>query len=506
MKTRDERMEEWMHAEFQKTSSALEHYPVFAELFRTVFNSILNGEKIDALDCPDQLLQEDEPEFGTVRENIEQRSPELFRHYLKCLGDGHSAEFACIFALKVDEHCDDLQRASHDTFDAIRTGWECNMANRAYAEAHAVCLHQGRSPLFAEKCADYLFDCDLCFSRAQAKAGTYEKTFEACIAKGYPPIRAKAFAEYFTQNDGFGFSEAFARAYEEQVAQGKSHNEAWNYADTFLEYYSRFCSHDWDESESDGDNDRARIHAEGDLRARGKGFDRNDYAETFASYYDNDPVRSGQPLAERLAEVEARTDVAMKERVLRRAHRNDKGCAHGTVYLDLETRRTAAEAGGWDKLEELGVSIAVAVASDGPHVFTEATIPRLARLLGHAERIVGFNLHNFDLKVLKGYAGFSVGQARTVDLLDEVELAAGHRVSLQGLASATLGITLSRDSLDMVKSWKDGRILEVIEGCSNDVFAIQALDEYVRAHGELFYVASEGQQRERIAIDPNALK
>lgn len=87
MKTRDERMEEWMREEFLKTGSAQEHYRVFAELFGTVFNSI-NGEKIDALECPDQPLDSESPELGTVREIIEQSSPKLFRHYLECLDFG----------------------------------------------------------------------------------------------------------------------------------------------------------------------------------------------------------------------------------------------------------------------------------------------------------------------------------------------------------------------------------------------------------------------------------
>ena len=501
-------MEEWIREGFRKTGSAAEHYPVFAELFGTVFNSILNGEKIDALECPDQPLDAESPELGTVREIIEQRSPELFGHYLKCLDGGHSSEFARIFALKVDEHCDDVERASRDAFDAIRTGRNCDMSNRAYEEAHAVCLHQGRSALYAEKCAEYLIDGDPCIFRAQEKAGTFEKTFADCIAKGYPEVRAKAFADYLVRCDVSGdrsYAEAFARVYEEQVAAGKSHTEARNYADTFVDYYQRFCG-DWEESESDGDNDRARIHATGDLRGRGKGFDRTDYAEMFASHYESAPERPDQPMVKRLAEVEARTDVSMKERVLRRAHRGDKGCTQDTVYLDLETRRTAAEAGGWDKLEQLGVSIAVTITSDGPRVFTEDKIPKLAGVLAHAERIVGYNLRNFDLKVLEGYAGFSIGKARTVDLMDAVERAAGHRVSLQTLASATLGICLSRDSLDMVKCWKEGRMLDVIEGCSNDVFAIQALHEYAMKHGELFYFAHEDQQRERIAINKDALR
>ena len=480
MKNKDERMEDWMREEFQKTSSGDEHYLAFTELFRAVFN----GEKGDALDCPDRLVEENDPDLGTVREYIEARSPELFRQYLKCLNDGHSAEFAHIFALKYHEQYDDVERASIEAFAVFRA------SNRAYEEAQTVCIHQGRSTLYAEKCAGYLTDSDIGFSDAQAKAQRYEREFNDCIAKGFPEIRAKAFAEYMCNpenSDDRSFAEAYARVYEEQVAAGVSHTNAHYYADTFVNYYQLFGG-DWDESEADGDVDRARILTMGDLRARGKGFDRNDYAKVFESHYERVPERSGQSEAERLAEIEMRTDVAMKERALRRAHRDDKECPRGTVYLDLETRRTADEVGGWDKLSELGVSVAVAITSAGPRVYTEETIQKLSDILARADRIVGYNLHNFDLKVLSGYAGFSIGNAQIVDLLDEVERTARYRVPLRLLASTTLSIDLHHDSLDMVNFWKSGRILDVIEGCGKDVFAIKALHEHACEKGALFPV------------------
>ena len=163
-------------------------------------------------------------------------------------------------------------------------------------------------------------------------------------------------------------------------------------------------------------------------------------------------------------------------------------------------RRTPMDAGGWSNVAKFGVSIAVTITSDGPQIFTEDEILKLAGVLAHSERIVGYHLRDLHLKVLGGYPGFSIGKARIIDLKDEVELAAGCRVHLQALASATLGINLSRDSLDMVNCWKEGRLLKVIEGCSNGVFAIKALDEYAREHGELFYFPRESQQRERIAV------
>lgn len=495
-------MEEWMRDEFQKTGSEIEHYQVFTELFTKVFNEILHDNKVDALDCPNQLLLDDEPEFGTAQGVVGEESLKLFKKFLERINAGHSQEFARIFALKLYDHAFEDVDAARDAFQAIRTDGDCVISNRAYAEAHAVCLHQGRSALFAEKCSEYLINGDLCFSHAQTKAATYEKTFDACIAKGYPLIRAHAFAEYLVRPDVSGdlsFAEAFARVYEEQVAAGNSHTKAWNYADTFLGYYKPSWG-DWEESEADGNNDRARIHTTGDLRGRGKGFDRTDYAKMFALHFGKALELPAQPLAERLAEVELHTDVAMKERMLRRAHRNDKGCAHATVYLNVATRCTATEAGGWDKLEQLGVSIAVTIAADGLQVFTEDKIQKLAGILAHAERIVGYNLRHLDLKVLEVYDGFSIGKACTVDLLDVVERAVGRRLSLQTLASATLGIGLQRDSLEMVKCWKAGRVLDVIEGCSDAVYAIKALDEYAREHGELFYFSSETQQRELILL------
>lgn len=344
-------MEEWMREEFRKTGGEMEQYPVFTELFTKVFNGILRGVKIDALDCPNQLLQDDEPGFGTVQRVVVEDSLKLFEKFLARLAAGHSRAFARIFALKLYDHAFEDEGAARDAFDAIRAGHDCVISNQAYAEAYAVCLHQGRSILFAEKCAEYLITCDFSFSCAQTKADIYEKAFAACISKSYPMDRAKAYAQYFALNDGSGFSEAFARAYEEQIELGKSPNAAWNYAETFVSYYSRFCGYDWDEGELDGSNDRARIHALGDLRANGKGLDRTEYAEMFALHYESTPKLTDQPLAERLAEIESLTDVAMKELILKRANRSDKGCAHATVYLSVETRRTAAEAGGLDKLK-----------------------------------------------------------------------------------------------------------------------------------------------------------
>ena len=60
---------------------------------------------------------------------------------------------------------------------------------------------------------------------------------------------------------------------------------------TFVNYYQLFGG-DWGESEADGDVDRARILTMGDLRARGKGFDRNDYAKVFESHYERVPERA----------------------------------------------------------------------------------------------------------------------------------------------------------------------------------------------------------------------
>ncbi len=79
--------------------------------------------------------------------------------------------------------------------------------------------------------------------------------------------------------------------------------------------------------------------------------------------------------------------------------------AKNIVYFDLETRRTANDAGGWDKKRDMGMSVGVTYSTGtGEYrIFREETADDLVDQLRRADLVVGFNVINFDYEVLMGY-------------------------------------------------------------------------------------------------------
>lgn len=170
------------------------------------------------------------------------------------------------------------------------------------------------------------------------------------------------------------------------------------------------------------------------------------------------------------------------------------------VYLHLETLRTAYEVGGWYH-EKLGVSVAVALTANRLRVFTEKNINKVAALLANAELVIGYNLVDFDFKVLSGYRGMKLHRVRHLDLKQSAEDGAKVRVMLGSLTSATLGTVIEGGGLEMVSLWKEGAVEKVVERCCNVVLAIKALHEYGCDQGHVFYFPSESKHRKRIEVD-----
>jgi len=173
------------------------------------------------------------------------------------------------------------------------------------------------------------------------------------------------------------------------------------------------------------------------------------------------------------------------------------------IYLDLETLRSAESVGGWDKLDKLGVAVAVTY-SPGLHqlgIFTEDNLGEMTTALQEADVVVGYNLINFDLKVLQGYKELNISNLHVCDLMLEVEKALGHRLSLCNLRAATLGHTPQFDGLEMTKLWENGEKEKVIECCCNDVLAMHALHQHGITRGEVLYYAGPDQELTTLKVN-----
>ena len=78
------------------------------------------------------------------------------------------------------------------------------------------------------------------------------------------------------------------------------------------------------------------------------------------------------------------------------------------MVFDVETRRSAAEVGGWNRADRMGVSIAVAYDSkaDDYFAYQQEELPALFEKLRVADLVVGFNSLRFDYAVLSPFAPF----------------------------------------------------------------------------------------------------
>ena len=176
---------------------------------------------------------------------------------------------------------------------------------------------------------------------------------------------------------------------------------------------------------------------------------------------------------------------------------------HNIVYFDLETQRTANDAGGWDKKRDMGISVGVtySTALGEYRIFPEKGVNELIDQLLRADLVVGFNVLHFDYEVLMGYTILDLkSQLVTFDLLLDLEKKLGHRLSLDSLAQATLGTGKTADGIDAIKWWREGRVLEIAEYCCFDVKVTKLLHEYGCRHREVFYT-DRFQQKRRVEID-----
>lgn len=172
------------------------------------------------------------------------------------------------------------------------------------------------------------------------------------------------------------------------------------------------------------------------------------------------------------------------------------------LVLDVETRRSAEEVGGWDHRDRMGVAAAVTydLYAQAFKVYTEQEVGELLQELYTADLIIGFNLRRFDYGVLTPYADRDLSSLPTLDLLERVEQRLGFRLSLNHLAQETLGEAKTADGLQSLRWFKAGELDKVIEYCKQDVALTTRLYEFGRQHGYLLYRDYNGRSV-RVPVD-----
>ena len=162
------------------------------------------------------------------------------------------------------------------------------------------------------------------------------------------------------------------------------------------------------------------------------------------------------------------------------------------LVIDIETKNTFADVGGEHNLKNLDMSV-VGVYSynqDKYLCFDEHQTKELGELFQKAGLIIGFSINRFDIPVLEKYFSFNLAAIPKLDLLEEIELSLGRRVSLDILAKTNLGgLGKTHHSLEAITLYRDGNMEELKNYCLNDVKLTKEL--YDLAHRRKFLVVPD---------------
>jgi DEAD/DEAH box helicase domain-containing protein len=166
------------------------------------------------------------------------------------------------------------------------------------------------------------------------------------------------------------------------------------------------------------------------------------------------------------------------------------------VYFDLETQKSADEVGGWDHIRDMRMSVGVtfSVTRGTYRIYDEPQVHDLITELQRADLVVGFNQLRFDYEVLHGYTVIDLRQVPTLDMLVDIQKTLGYRLSLDSVASATLGCEKTAEGLQAIQWFREGKLMDIAEYCCFDVKLTRMVHEYGRTHRQLFYLNRFGKK------------
>jgi DEAD/DEAH box helicase domain-containing protein len=173
------------------------------------------------------------------------------------------------------------------------------------------------------------------------------------------------------------------------------------------------------------------------------------------------------------------------------------------VYFDLETQRSANDVGGWAHKDKMRMSIGVTFSTgeDAYRIYSEEEAGELADCLRRADLVVGFNHVGFDLGVLQPYTPWDLpSQTVNLDLLVDLEKRLGHRLKLESLATASLGVGKTADGLEALRWWREGRVLDIARYCAYDVKVTKAVHEFGARHGFVSFL-DRFNRKQQVKVD-----
>jgi len=152
------------------------------------------------------------------------------------------------------------------------------------------------------------------------------------------------------------------------------------------------------------------------------------------------------------------------------------------IVLDLETKNLIPPDRDLSKLE-ISIVCIYSYQLDRYFCFKETELDKLRPFLQNS-KLIGFAINRFDLPVLSRYINFS--PKSSFDILEEIELDLGQRVSLGLLAEINLGIKKTENGILAVEYYRNGQLDELEKYCQKDVKLVKLLYNQLKDKGYLY--------------------
>jgi DEAD/DEAH box helicase domain-containing protein len=182
------------------------------------------------------------------------------------------------------------------------------------------------------------------------------------------------------------------------------------------------------------------------------------------------------------------------------------------VFFDCETQKLFSEITTNDPAD-LGISLVSVYVrtvdetqreiSGTMYSFWESELSQMWQHFLSAKRIIGFNSNKFDVPALKNYAPPTFAKLPHFDIMEHVRSALNHNLSLNVLATNTLGAHKTDVGTNAVLYWKSQdpeQLRKLKEYCEADVLITRDLYDYGVREKKLKYIDKFNTPRE-FAVD-----
>lgn len=169
------------------------------------------------------------------------------------------------------------------------------------------------------------------------------------------------------------------------------------------------------------------------------------------------------------------------------------------VFFDIETKKLFEEITS-GLPSDLGISIVsvykrqldnnLQEISGTMSSFWEEEFSRMWSLFSNADRIIGFNSNHFDVPALAPLSPFDFKKLHHFDIMDHIKDALGFRLSLDAIASESLGHSKVDNGLNAVKYWQEhtpASLAKLKKYCEMDVQVTRDVYDYGLKHKHLKY-------------------